>query len=75
MKAFGFGIVAAALSAASPAFAHEEKPKAAVNAPAPKPAPEVNGDRTTSAQHSGGTDANGCHTNHSTGVYHCHNPK
>lgn len=25
--------------------------------------------------HSGGTDASGCHTNHSTGEYHCHNPK
>lgn len=23
--------------------------------------------------HSGGTDAYGCHTNHTTGVYHCHN--
>jgi hypothetical protein len=23
--------------------------------------------------HSGRTDASGCHTNHSTGVYHCHN--
>jgi hypothetical protein len=22
--------------------------------------------------HSGGTDAYGCHTNHATGVYHCH---
>lgn len=22
--------------------------------------------------HSGGTDANGCHKNHKTGVYHCH---
>ncbi|AZO55668.1 YHYH domain-containing protein [Mesorhizobium sp. M8A.F.Ca.ET.057.01.1.1] len=22
--------------------------------------------------HSGGTDANGCHMNHKTGVYHCH---
>lgn len=22
--------------------------------------------------HSGGTDANGCHYNHKTGVYHCH---
>lgn len=22
--------------------------------------------------HSGGTDANGCHVNHKTGVYHCH---
>lgn len=27
------------------------------------------------AGHSGGTDSRGCHTNHSTGVYHCHNPK
>ncbi|RVD52377.1 MAG: YHYH domain-containing protein [Mesorhizobium sp.] len=24
------------------------------------------------AAHSGGTDANGCHTNHQTGEYHCH---
>jgi len=22
--------------------------------------------------HSGGTDENGCHTNHKTGGYHCH---
>lgn len=22
--------------------------------------------------HSGGTDANGCHTNRKTGEYHCH---
>lgn len=22
--------------------------------------------------HSGGTDVYGCHTNHKTGVYHCH---
>jgi hypothetical protein len=22
--------------------------------------------------HSGGTDANGCHTDHKTGQYHCH---
>lgn len=22
--------------------------------------------------HSGGTDASGCHMNHSTGLYHCH---
>ena len=25
--------------------------------------------------HSGGTDSQGCHTNHKTGDYHCHNPK
>lgn len=25
--------------------------------------------------HSGGTDSYGCHTNHKTGDYHCHNPK
>jgi len=22
--------------------------------------------------HGGGTDSNNCHTNHTTGVYHCH---
>lgn len=25
--------------------------------------------------HSGGTNADGCHTNRSTGDYHCHRPK
>jgi hypothetical protein len=25
--------------------------------------------------HSGGTNANGCHTNRKTGDYHCHRPK
>ena len=25
--------------------------------------------------HSGGTNANGCHTNSATGDYHCHTPK
>lgn len=25
--------------------------------------------------HSGGTDANGCHTEKKTGEYHCHSPK
>ncbi|MGU3575668.1 YHYH domain-containing protein [Brucellaceae bacterium C25G] len=27
---------------------------------------------TAALAHSGGTDANGCHTNSKTGVYHCH---
>ncbi|PDS28003.1 YHYH domain-containing protein [Rhizobium phaseoli] len=27
---------------------------------------------STVAAHSGGTDSNGCHTNHKTGDYHCH---
>jgi hypothetical protein len=26
----------------------------------------------TAFAHSGGTDSMGCHTNHKTGVYHCH---
>ncbi|WP_352877820.1 YHYH domain-containing protein [Mesorhizobium sp. M0959] len=26
----------------------------------------------SAAAHSGGTDSNGCHTNHKTGDYHCH---
>ena len=25
--------------------------------------------------HSGGTNSDGCHKNHKTGDYHCHNPK
>jgi len=25
--------------------------------------------------HSGGTDKNGCHTDHKTGDYHCHKPR
>ncbi len=28
-----------------------------------------------SLAHSGRTDANGCHTNHKTGDYHCHSKK
>ena len=28
-----------------------------------------------SLAHSGGTNANGCHTNRKTGDYHCHNAK
>ena len=27
------------------------------------------------SSHSGGTDSCGCHTNHQTGDYHCHNRK
>ncbi|RWN47384.1 MAG: YHYH domain-containing protein [Mesorhizobium sp.] len=27
---------------------------------------------TCAFAHGGGTDANGCHTNHKTGEYHCH---
>ncbi|WP_352596101.1 YHYH domain-containing protein [Mesorhizobium sp. M0091] len=27
---------------------------------------------TNAYAHSGGTDSNGCHTNHKTGEYHCH---
>lgn len=30
---------------------------------------------TSVLAHSGGTDASGCHTNHATSDYHCHNPK
>ena len=29
----------------------------------------------TSLSHSGGTNANGCHTNRKTGDYHCHNAR
>ena len=30
---------------------------------------------TTVDSHSGGTDADGCHTNRKTGNYHCHKRK
>lgn len=30
---------------------------------------------STVQSHSGRTDSYGCHTKHSTGEYHCHNPK
>ena len=30
------------------------------------------GSATCVFAHSGGTDENGCHTNHKTGSYHCH---
>jgi hypothetical protein len=29
----------------------------------------------TASPHSGGTNADGCHTNRQTGDYHCHNSK
>lgn len=32
-------------------------------------------DDGTIISHSGGTNSDGCHTNHKTGDYHCHNPK
>lgn len=61
-----FLIITAALVLAAPAVAHEKPTTAPVAAPAqPKPKPT----------HSGGTDQYGCHTNHQTGDYHCHNPK
>ena len=63
-----------ALMLAAPSFAHE--------APAGKstdtlpPANELKAPVTGSPKtHSGGTDSRGCHTNHQTGVYHCHKPK
>ena len=30
---------------------------------------------TNAFGHSGGTNAAGCHTNHRTGIYHCHTQK
>ncbi|MBA1344130.1 YHYH domain-containing protein [Rhizobium sp. 25PS6] len=27
---------------------------------------------SSATAHGGGTDGNGCHTNHKTGGYHCH---
>lgn len=79
MKLMSIAIFAVLVSA--PAIAHEETAKVP---PSKKSQPstvsppkqlQVNTKRASTAQHSGGTDANGCHTNHSTGEYHCHKPK
>lgn len=60
----------------SSVLAHEDKPKTALPASAAAPGNAgVQVQTATAPQHSGGTDSKGCHTNHSTGVYHCHNPK
>jgi len=32
----------------------------------------IMGMASTALAHSGGTNAQGCHTNHKTGGYHCH---
>ncbi|KKW90614.1 YHYH domain-containing protein [Sphingobium chungbukense] len=52
--------------------AENNRPKAADEAV--KVAAPGKGENKSRA-HSGGTDSNGCHTNHSTGEYHCHNRK
>ncbi|WP_159975929.1 MULTISPECIES: YHYH domain-containing protein [unclassified Novosphingobium] len=65
-------LTVAILAGSVPAIAHES-----VEAVKPKPAAPQGqqSQQPQTPQHSGGTDANGCHTNHSTGVYHCHRPK
>lgn len=75
MKTFCTALSIAILTMAAPAIAHDERPKASKSMPkiAPKPAASLNG--LQAPQHSGGTDSKGCHTNHSTGEYHCHKPK
>lgn len=74
MKAF-IAVTLAIVAFSGPVAAHENaeavKPKSATQQAQPAQLPE----KTQAAQHSGGTDAAGCHTNHSTGVYHCHKPK
>ncbi len=65
-------VLAFALSASS-AFAHEAPPK---TEPVPTPKAAAPQPATKAVKgHSGGTDANGCHTNSQTGEYHCHKPK
>lgn len=61
---------------AAPAVAHEEVASPTVIQPKTEKA-EVEAVKSDDRKpkHSGGTDANGCHTNHKTGDYHCHNPK
>lgn len=71
-----FAAVALSL-VASVASAHDAPPK---TQPAASP-PATSAPKAPSAtpspvkSHSGGTDAQGCHTNSQTGEYHCHRPK
>ncbi|WP_367950946.1 YHYH domain-containing protein [Spiribacter roseus] len=60
MRKFLIGATTALMLAAGASYAHTEDAT-----------PRSSG-TTDTAQHSGGTDAYGCHTNHKTGVYHCH---
>lgn len=53
----------ALLMLATPAIGHDAPMKA------------KSGTTVPPTKHSGGTDAQGCHTNHKTGDYHCHKPK
>lgn len=65
-----------ALAATGTARAHDDeaKPKQALVHEQKRPIETAQADTKPTA-HSGGTDANGCHTNHATGEYHCHNPR
>lgn len=72
MKSFIIGVALATMFSVS-AFAHE----APVDSARVKPAEKKADAQATNKllKHSGGTDSRGCHTNHKTGEYHCHNPK
>lgn len=73
MKSFRTALVISVLALAAPALAHEEAPKPTKSVP--KPVAATSPAASNTVHHSGGTDAKGCHKNHATGDYHCHNPK
>ncbi|WP_366857161.1 YHYH domain-containing protein [Novosphingobium sp.] len=77
VKTFKAALPIVALVFASSALAHE--PPAGRSVTELSPAKIKHNGRSDSlpkpVAHSGGTDANGCHTNHATGDYHCHRPK
>lgn len=66
-------IAACLLMVASVAYAHEAPPGTQPASP-PKATPDARVVKPVK-EHSGGTDARGCHTNSQTGDYHCHKPK
>lgn len=71
MNKINIALATLAAVVASTAYAHEDGTPTQ-----PKPAAAVVKPQQPQGQnHSGGTDSKGCHTNHSTGDYHCHNPK
>lgn len=76
MKAFRIVLIAAAFAQAAPSIAHETKSATVAEKQVGKnQTSETSTTKPKPIEHSGGTDANGCHTNHTTGDYHCHKPK
>lgn len=75
MKIIASMIAALSVAVAVPVLAHENTNAEPAEKGASRQSVSHEKNDRKPVQHSGGTDANGCHKNHTTGDYHCHNPK